>query len=192
MLYSEHFKSPFGDSPVIDKRKEQNISLDEINREILYHLSTDTNSTDYRYEDVIKLRNRLNNYLDASNSYNHHRHIDNSSIPISNSNTTISTSTIKNDIQRVKSTVKNSNIGVFIDQDIDNSIIENEVNIENSYINNSNMGIEIRRSNSNTEIYEEIESTPIGKSNTIIIINNNGVDSNVIGKNINIGISIGN
>lgn len=187
LLHSEDFDFPSSLYPISSNRVvEINITLDQINREILYHLSTDTNSTDYEYEDIVKLRDRLNNYLDYSNSYNHHRYIDNSSILVSRNSTT-NTSTIKNNIKRVNSTIKNSNIGVIIDEDIKNSVIENEVSVVNSHINNSNMGIEIR---GNRVKNNQILKNHTSSKNVIIksLVNHN----NDISVNSSNGISIGN
>ena len=181
MLYSEHLKSPFGGYPVIDKGVEQNISLEEINREISSHYSVDKNVTTYKYKDIVNLRNKLDSYLDTSN---HSKYIDNSII-IVDRDVLIDTSEIINSVNRVNSVMENSNIGVIIEQDIDNTIIENDVNVINSNINNSNLGIEIRRNNSDVHNQDKIESNTI--SNTF-----NSINSNISSKNINNGISIGN
>jgi len=190
ILYSEHFKSPFGGYPVIDKRLEQNISLEQINREISSHFSVNVNSTGYKDEEIVKLRNRLNEYIEHSNTYIH-PYINNSTILIS-SNTSISNnSEVINTVERLNSTIENSNFGIIIEPNIDDSIIENEVSIINSDINNANLGIIIKEGNSNSISKEEVEPTSIGIGN-IIVNHLNSVNSNITGSSVNIGISIGN
>jgi hypothetical protein len=178
LLYSEDFALPFALSTVVDKKVEQNLSLEQINREISNNFSIDKNSTDYKYEDIVKLHNRLDEYLDASNAYNHPRYIDNSTILVS-SNTT-NTSEITNKIERINSTIKNSNIGVVIEQDIHNSVIENEVSVINSNINNSNLGVEIKDSNrrdnhQNESFRNVILKSSIKEKDSVSIKSNDGI-----------------
>jgi len=182
ILCAESFNPPIGGYTTHTKVVERNISLEEINKEVSMHVSNNTQT----HEDIVKLRNRLNEYLDASNIHVY-PYIKNSAILIS-SNTTMNTSEITNRLEKVNSNINNSNTGVILEQDMHTSIIENEVSVENSNINNLNMGIEIKRNDESKVKEEELNS--LNKENSIIN-NFNSTNSEITGTNHNSGISIG-
>jgi hypothetical protein len=181
LLSSEDFTFPSPLLPLSNMVVDKNISLRQIDREILNHLSVDKSLANYEHKDIVNLRNRLNEYL---NSSIHNGYIDNSTLLISN-NITTNSSEITNKVERKNSNIENSNTGIIIEQSIHNSVIDNDVRVINSNVNNSNIGIEIRRH----RVGGQILKSPISAKNVIIKSSVN--DNNAININSNNGISIG-
>ena len=191
LLYGDDFTPPV-DLISFDKDIEINTTLLN-NREILNYLSIDENLKNYKNDNILKLRNKLDMYLKSSESHLNSKI--NQPLILAN-NVTIDTSEIINnvEIEEENSNIENSNTEIIIEQDIHNSIIENEVNVINSDVHNSNLGIQIGVDDSNfnsSNTQEEKKSNSTLNGNTII----NHVhihDSNIKGENNNFGISIGN